>query len=950
MRTLLSTFACWLLLTGTANAAIVNVTRADDPAGAGNCPTDCSLRQAIGVANPGDTVLLLGDADHTVAHTLTRGELLIDKALTLQGGGRFVSAIDGLNDNNGERLVKVQSATVQFADLRFQNTFQTRDEVASGGATPTLSHNGGAAIFSDGGQVTVDRVVFESNANVFIGGAITARNGTLTVNDADFHAGRSSYGSALFVRGATVTVNRSTVRGGSNSRGAIFLESGTLALTNSTVTGNGQASSAGGGVVNGGGTLTLLNDTLADNLRGSLMTYDNGAVTNASNTLLGEGFGPACMVTGIIGAPPETGVAVTHDDGHNLAADDSCGLTAQTSRANAQLRLAPVADNGGRTPTMALLWGNEAIDAGAGCAPADQRDLPRDAPCDVGAFEAERFGVPEASTVTPPVQIEPYQATVAADVNLIGEAGALRIDLGTSPQDLSFYTMIGVGRIGATTRRNVELQNLSPDTTYYYQAIAFNASGAAVGETRAFTTGPAPPEAYAAEVFDVTDTTASITFKVAPNGHPTTYVVKWTGPNDSGQMGPFDAGSADPVQVTKEITGLKPATTYLFDVIATSQAGGSSGLSGGPQELSTARQIVGTPGSVLHFTDTGTSNECPAEARVDWGDQTPEQISSDIRCTDTGSDWTYTFTAAHTYQQAGHYQVQITYPDSTRRLYAQVARPLATLSVTRTGPGRVTGAGIDCGDDCTETGDGTITLTATPDPGAAFDGWEGACSGTGACTVSLDADRAVTARFSAPQAQVSPTPTASASPSPAPTPTATPTATPEPPIPGKTVVAVPSGTVLIKVKGKYVPLEPGSIPVGSQIDATKGRVTITSIPRPGAAPETATFYGGIFTLTQSGGVTVLKLTGPTPSCGKARASAGKKVKVRRLWGDGKGKFRTSGKYSAATVRGTRWLVEDSCSGTLTRVVSGVVSVRDNVRGKTIVLRAGKRYLAKPRRR
>ena len=47
----------------------------------------------------------------------------------------------------------------------------------------------------------------------------------------------------------------------------------------------------------------------------------------------------------------------------------------------------------------------------------------------------------------------------------------------------------------------------------------------------------------------------------------------------------------------------------------------------------------------------------------------------------------------------------------------------------------------------------------------------------------------------------------------------------------------------------------------------------------------------------------------------ARASA-KKPKSRKLWGQGSGNFRTVGQYSAATVRGTRWLVQDSCAGTL----------------------------------
>ena len=95
----------------------------------------------------------------------------------------------------------------------------------------------------------------------------------------------------------------------------------------------------------------------------------------------------------------------------------------------------------------------------------------------------------------------------------------------------------------------------------------------------------------------------------------------------------------------------------------------------------------------------------------------------------------------------------------------------------------------------------------------------------------------------------------------------------------------------------------------------------------------------------------LTLTEPLASCPKqeeGRARAAKKPKTRKLWGDGKGKFRTRGQYSAATVRGTKWLVQDSCAGTLTRVTQGVVSVRDEVKKKTLTLRAGKRYLAKPR--
>jgi hypothetical protein len=66
----------------------------------------------------------------------------------------------------------------------------------------------------------------------------------------------------------------------------------------------------------------------------------------------------------------------------------------------------------------------------------------------------------------------------------------------------------------------------------------------------------------------------------------------------------------------------------------------------------------------------------------------------------------------------------------------------------------------------------------------------------------------------------------------------------------------------------------------------------------------------------------------------------------KLWGSGKGRFRTTGKYSSATVRGTIWLTQDECDGTLTRVRRGVVSVNDFKRHKTLNVKAGRSYLAR----
>jgi hypothetical protein len=195
-------------------------------------------------------------------------------------------------------------------------------------------------------------------------------------------------------------------------------------------------------------------------------------------------------------------------------------------------------------------------------------------------------------------------------------------------------------------------------------------------------------------------------------------------------------------------------------------------------------------------------------------------------------------------------------------------------------------------------------------------------------------------------------PQATPTPAPTPVPTAVPAQAPTPVPQQDATGKVVSGKVLIKVGGKFVPLDPSKpIPNGSEIDVTKGKITLTAILKKGGKPETATFYDGIFKLKLGKTTTDLVLSQPLAPCGKSgkAGAAAKKPKSRKLWGSGSGSFRTRGQYSAATVRGTTWLVQDSCAGTLTKVTKGVVSVFDQVKKKTILLKAGKQYLAKPRR-
>jgi hypothetical protein len=223
-----------------------------------------------------------------------------------------------------------------------------------------------------------------------------------------------------------------------------------------------------------------------------------------------------------------------------------------------------------------------------------------------------------------------------------------------------------------------------------------------------------------------------------------------------------------------------------------------------------------------------------------------------------------------------------------------------------------------------------VTLIANASDGSTFAGWSGACTGKGtSCTVVMGAPQSVTATFDS----ILPPPSG-------------------PPTLGHDVDVQPvSGTVLVKLPGKkkYVALKRLSeIPVGAQVDTTKGRVNLTSALRRGKLNH-ANFYDGLFEVRQKkqvGAVTELALVGAVAACTQAQTQSLQAKKKRKLWGTGKGSFRTKGRYSSATVRGTIWYVEDRCDGTLTRVTRGVVEVRDFTRNATVSVTAGHSYFAK----
>ena len=150
------------------------------------------------------------------------------------------------------------------------------------------------------------------------------------------------------------------------------------------------------------------------------------------------------------------------------------------------------------------------------------------------------------------------------------------------------------------------------------------------------------------------------------------------------------------------------------------------------------------------------------------------------------------------------------------------------------------------------------------------------------------------------------------------------------------------------------------IPVGSFLKTRQGTVELVSATgstTPGDRTQSGKFSGGVFQVLQSRarrarGLTELRLKGSsfdrcrTADSGGAGAAQVRRRSIRRLRSNTSGRFRARGRYSAGTTRGTVWITADRCDGTLTKVKRGKVAVRDFRRQKTILVGAGKSYLAR----
>ena len=416
-----------ILPTFPASAAVISPTVfTDDNTVNGNC----TLREAIRAANentsidacptgnsgPDEIRLSAGTYRLTISgpaeDLAASGDLDITRdTLTIIGAGRPATVIDaGEEEGLAERVFHIG----QFETGDLPIVSMSGLTITGGWANSPGQVSGGGIFLRDGAQVDLTdvRLIDNYGGESGSGGAIQAEPGVVTltrveVADNSTTTAGSAAGIALINSSATIVEsaihdNRSMFYAG----GIATFGSGELTIRDSTISGNTAVDDGGGLFLSGSGTASLDNVTVTGNVA------DSEADGNGEGGGIGRFGQPVSLRNTIVaenddrspsGNQPDDCFGTIGSEGHNLIGnDEGCTITPTTGDQIGTIgspidpKLAPIADNGGPTPTHALLPGSPAIDGGeaaparsggTGCDAADQRGAPRSGTCDIGAYE-----------------------------------------------------------------------------------------------------------------------------------------------------------------------------------------------------------------------------------------------------------------------------------------------------------------------------------------------------------------------------------------------------------------------------------------------------------------------------------------------------------------------------------------------------------------------------------
>jgi hypothetical protein len=176
------------------------------------------------------------------------------------------------------------------------------------------------------------------------------------------------------------------------------------------------------------------------------------------------------------------------------------------------------------------------------------------------------------------IAVGPTSARLTGAVTANGLATTWYFEYGTTTRYGARTPVRSAGSSATSAGVSASLTGLRAATTYHYRLVAANASGTSVGGDRAFSTS-GPPTVRTDPARDVSGTTATPTGAVDPRGRRTTWYFEYgTTTRYGARTATQDAGSGFGARsVTAAISNLRPATTYHFRLVASSDAGTSRG-------------------------------------------------------------------------------------------------------------------------------------------------------------------------------------------------------------------------------------------------------------------------------------------------------------------------------------------------------------------------------------